>query len=84
MKYLEILEVYDLTDKELIKYRKELLFHKTDLETELKYTCRSSIAEVEDELKKRIRRIEHDLAIAQHDRENCNSSGYNEVLLSIN
>lgn len=84
MDYLEILDVYKLTDKELMRYRKELLFHRTDLEAELKYKCKSSIAEVEDELKKRIRRIEHDLAEAQHDRENCLSSGYNEVLLSIN
>ena len=84
MMYKKILEIYKMTDTELVEYRKELLMHRTQLEVELKYGVRGAIAEAEDELKKRIRRIEHDLAQAQYDRENCLSSGYNEAMLSIN
>lgn len=84
MKYKTILAIYKMTDRELVEYRKELLERKTQLESELKYKLRGCIAEAESELQGRIRRLEHDLAEAQHDRENCLSSGYNEAMLSIN
>ena len=84
MEYLTILQIYKLTDKEIIQYRKDLLKHKNNLKAELTYKNRGAIDEVTHEIKKRLERIKKEIETAQYDRENCDNSGYNESLLSIN
>lgn len=84
MKYKRLLEVWKLTDQELIEYRDAIVKHRAVLYDRWKYTSKGCLDEANNELKQRLKRIEKDLKEAQHDRENCLSSGYNEALLSIN